>query len=210
MSLSLLRCTLLIALALAGGARAAGGNVGDRIAPGTISTAEQAAAALGSLESERAAVQARYAQEEAACHSEFFMTRCLERARERRRQALRPLEALEVEANRFLRQQRALERERALVERRSDAERREREAVAQQSAPQPPRTMPQPVPEAAPDVSARVARPVASIEQQREQARRRAQNEADYARKVQAARERQAAIARNKAEKERRRSQTQQ
>lgn len=184
-----------------------GRGAAERFPEGSIASVDAAEQALRELATERAAAQARYAAEERACHSEFFMTACMDKARERRRQAVLPLEALEVEANRYLRQHRAAERDRALAERRAEAEQREREAVAADArAPKEMRPPPADLPAPLPEVE-RSARPGPTPEQQREQARRDAENEAAYARKVQAARERQQAVARNKAEKERRRAQ---
>lgn len=196
---------LLSALVLSAAHAGDGRGAAERFPPGSIASVDSAEQALRELATERAAAQARYADEERACHSEFFMTACMDKARERRRQAVLPLEALEVEANRYLRQHRAAERDRALAGRRAEAEQREREAVAAEArAPKEMRPPPAPTPMPEPE---RPAKPAPTPEQQREQARRDAENEAAYARKVRAARDRQQAVARNKAEKERRRAQ---
>jgi colicin import membrane protein len=194
-------------LLLAAGAvwAAPGPSAAERFPKGSVSSLETAEQALVEVEKERAETHARYAKEERACHSRFFVSRCIEQAKERRRRALLPLEALELEARRFQRQQRAEERDKAMMERRARAE--EKAAQAEAAAPQqqaPARPSP-PSPPAQPQGKPRERepKPLPTPEQEQQAARERAENEAAYARKVEAAKARQEAVQKRKAEKER-------
>lgn len=206
-----IRFTVLQALVLSvvlssAAAAQEGQSAAERFPPGSIASLETAEQALSMVEAERARAYARFAEEENTCRSRFFMNRCIEQAKERRRQALQPLETLELEAKRFQRQQRALERDRELAERRARAAEKEARAAAAEPRTKPePRPVPPPAPVVEPPAPKRV-RPTLTPEQEREAARERAENEAAYARKVQAAKEHQEAVARRKAEKERRRA----
>lgn len=176
-----------------------------RFPSGSIASLEGAQQALDAVAAERSRIDARFIQEKAACMEKFFVHSCIDEAAERRRQALEPLIKVELEAKRFQRQNRALARDRELAERQARAA----EKAAQAATVEPRVKAPKPEPESRAPAPARAvsARPVPTPEQEREAARRRAENEAAYVRKVQAAKERQEAVARRKAEKERTRVQ---
>jgi hypothetical protein len=55
--------------------------------------------------------------------NKFFMTRCIDEAKDMRRAALHNIRKIEVEANAFLRKDKAAERERTIAERQSRAAR---------------------------------------------------------------------------------------
>jgi colicin import membrane protein len=76
------------------------------------------------IAAERAAVNARYAQDEADCRQRFAVRACLEPARERRRRELESLRQQELLLNEQRRRERAAERERAVREKRAQQERR--------------------------------------------------------------------------------------
>ncbi|HZW13599.1 MAG TPA: hypothetical protein VFF81_10470 [Noviherbaspirillum sp.] len=184
----------------------------ERYPAGSIKTVETADAALADVGRERAAIEARFSAEEQACHPKFFTTSCVEKAKERRRQALARLRKVELEANAFKRQDRAQERDKAVAERqaRAEADRLERERALQEKpsgptdAPQPEkRNIERSAPAVFPD---RVAEHEGKMKrlQQEEQAgeKRRAEKVADYEKKVKAAQERQRKIAERKAKKE--------
>ncbi|HVL75336.1 MAG TPA: hypothetical protein VM406_04915, partial [Noviherbaspirillum sp.] len=59
--------------------------------PGAIASLEAAEQALEMVGAERGRIEAQFAEEEYACHARFFVSRCLDEAHERRRQALAPL-----------------------------------------------------------------------------------------------------------------------
>jgi colicin import membrane protein len=174
----------------------------ERFAPGSIQSIEAADAALAAVAEERRRVDARFAQEEQACTSDFFVTRCVEKAKERRRQVAIALDSIELEAQRHKRQERALQRDRALEERR--LRRDENEPVSTVNAYEAPARKKA----ARMDAGARPERvdrvkPEPTAEELAQEAQRRAESEAAYTRKAEAAKRRQDAIARNKAEQER-------
>lgn len=185
-------------------AQEADGSAAERFPPGSIASESQASQALEAVLAERSEVQARFAQEESACYERFFVNRCIDDARERRRRALEPLDAIELEAERFQRLQRARARDLDVAERQRQAEEKAAQAAATEPR-SPPVKSPSPPP--APSSSPRKPPSVPTPEQERAAAAERAENEAAYARKVQASKERQDAVARRKAEKEQRRAQ---
>ena len=99
--------------------------------PGAIDSVATADAALADVSRERALVEAEHARDEQACAPAFFMTRCLDSAKERRRAALARLRPIEIEANAFKRRDRVVERDRLLEEKRLKAE---EEATPEQRA----------------------------------------------------------------------------
>lgn len=168
---------------------------------------EQADATLAQVARDRAAVHARYAQDEQVCYGKFFVNRCLDQAREKRRAALAELRAVEVEASHFKRQDSVDKRDAELAERaRKDAE----EQAARAAQPRPAKTpaaaddKPVAAPKAGPTLAERQAEHDAR--EQRRQAEeaagaaKRAANVAAYQRKQQESAERKAAIAKKKQE----------
>lgn len=94
-------------------------SVAERYPSGAIISAETADQALQDVKRQRALAQERFAREEAVCHEKFFVTACVDAAKDRRRMALKQLESIEVEANAFLRRSRAEQRDQVLRERQS-------------------------------------------------------------------------------------------
>jgi hypothetical protein len=131
------------------------------------------------------------------------VNKCLDEAKERRRNALAAQRAIEVQANRFKRQAVVEERDRNLAE----ADRRFKEQEAKLAA-EPPKPAPEPTPAPPPrkpTVADRTAQRDARLRAERQQeaadAGKRAQNVRDYeARKAESA-ERQRKVAERKAEK---------
>jgi colicin import membrane protein len=70
--------------------------------PVTTSVAE-ADAKLADVKEKRAAVEARFADDEQLCYKKFFVSSCIDTAKEFRRVALADLRAVEVEANHYKR-----------------------------------------------------------------------------------------------------------
>jgi colicin import membrane protein len=98
---------------------------------GSIDSVASADAALADVSRERTLVEAEHVRSEQACAPVFFMTRCLDKAKERRRAALARLRPIEIEANAFKRRDRVAERDRLLEEKRLKAE---QEATPEQRA----------------------------------------------------------------------------
>jgi hypothetical protein len=95
----------------------------DNYPAGSISAATAARTALTEVEVVRKAVDQRFAESRAVCMNKFFITRCVDEAKDIRRAALLSIRKVEVEANAFLRKDRAAERERTIAERQSSAAR---------------------------------------------------------------------------------------
>ena len=95
----------------------------DNYPAGSINAATAARTALTEVEVVRKAVDQRFAESRAVCMNKFFMTRCVDEAKDIRRAALHSIRKVEVEANAFLRKDRAAERERTIAERQSRAAR---------------------------------------------------------------------------------------
>lgn len=104
-------------------------NILERYPPGSFDSEEMADTALAEVLKERAMVETRFREEELACQTRFFVTSCVDSAREDRREALIPLRKVEIEANLYKRQQRAQQRDEAHKRRLAEAESREKSAV---------------------------------------------------------------------------------
>lgn len=83
----------------------------------SIDSVERANAAREAVVDARAAVARRFANEKSACYDRFFVSSCLVDVRNRERQANKVVRRVEVEANAFLRRERAAERDRAVAQR---------------------------------------------------------------------------------------------
>ena len=84
---------------------------------GSIQNDQQASAALSEVSTERKEIEQIFIEDKNACYDKFFVSSCLNSAREKRRIALRIVRKVEVEANAFLRKEKADERDRAVAER---------------------------------------------------------------------------------------------
>jgi colicin import membrane protein len=93
----------------------------------------QAADERERIRAERAAVQARHAEQEKACRATFAVTDCVQRVQRERNAALAALRAQERVLNDAERRQRAAERQRDLDERNSPERRQEAEARRRQA-----------------------------------------------------------------------------
>lgn len=93
----------------------AGSQTRLRPAPATTSLA-QAEATLLEVARQRALVTSRYEESEQVCYTRFFVSQCLDAAKEIRRASLADLHAIEVEANHFKRAYSVEQRDRALAE----------------------------------------------------------------------------------------------
>ena len=95
----------------------------DQYPTGSINALASARTALTEVDVVRGAVEQRFAESRAICMNKFFMSHCVAEAKEIRRAALHSIRKVEVEANAFLRKDRAAERERTIAERQSRAAR---------------------------------------------------------------------------------------
>jgi len=189
-------------------------SVVSRFPPGSIQSVESANTALVDAKKERAEIEARFAQEKQDCLPKFFISSCVDKAKERRRQALLRLRPVEIEANTFKRQSRVTSRDEALEKRRQ----KDADAGIDRAAPSttpppfgveatPPvdgdsRAGSKPPKKAGVDRTARHEERLKSTpEEERLDAAQRAKNVADYERKVKEAEARQQEVAKRKAEK---------
>jgi colicin import membrane protein len=194
-----------------------------RYPSGSIRSVQAADQALAEMEQARSHIETNFAEDERACFSKFFVTSCMDVAKEARRQALAQIRQVEVEANAFKRRARAEERDRALAEK---AAVKPAPKVRPIKEPKPSSTVqpetarnsarysgsgkePVPAPQGKADPD-REARHKAKLEALRAEeaadAQKRAEKVAAYERKVREAEERQREIAARKAEKERKRA----
>ncbi|MFD2368121.1 hypothetical protein [Pseudoduganella sp. GCM10020061] len=171
-------------------------------APASVAAAD---AALAQAARDRLALEAAYARSEAECYERFFVNRCLDQAKETRRQGLVVVRAIEVEMERYKRQAAVDERDRKVAQ--AEADYAAEEAARAAEPPPPPRAAPEPLPERAPGISLaeRKARQDAKLkaiaERERAEAPKRAAKAAEFERKQQESARRQAEIAAKKAEK---------
>jgi hypothetical protein len=166
-------------------------------------TVAQANLRLAGVERERAVIEARFAERERVCYDKFFVTHCLDEAKERRRTALAAQRAIEIEASHYLRQEKVEERDRALAE--ADAQyKAQEEALARQPAavPRSVTDIPPPRPSQA---AARIARHNAKAQEaaakEQAEADKRAANVEAYNQRKADVEEHQRQIAKRKADK---------
>ncbi len=168
-------------------------------------TVEQADARLAEVAAARARVNQEFAADEQVCNHRFFVTYCLDQAKEKRRLALAGLRAVEVEANRFKRQAAVDKRDAELAERlKKDAEEDARRAAA----PQRPHTEHAPAgPTAKPGLSLEQRQAEHDAKERRRQAQeaaeapKRAENVAAYEKKQAESEHRRARVAERMAER---------
>jgi hypothetical protein len=173
------------------------------VAPPPVTSVAQADAQLAAVARERTAIEVRFAERERVCYNKFFVTGCLDEAKERHRSALAAQRAIEVQAERFKRQAAVDERDRKLAE--ADKRYREEEARLSAEPPKPEHVVePVPAPRAS-TVPARVAERDARLKaaqaKEAAEAPKRAQNVRDYERRKAESLERQRDVERRKAER---------
>jgi hypothetical protein len=222
--------SVALGLLAAGSAFASPEEIAARYPKGGFTSTEQADRALQEVRQERAAVEAHFADEQYACYSKFFSSPCVDHAKTRRRDALKQIRSVEIDAEAFQRRAKVDERDRALREQavRDAAEAPERtarekanaEKAAQRDAERAARAQAQPpgagrgpaTPKsqgAAPTPGRdRVAEHEAKVREEESAsaagAAQREQNIADYQRKQEEAKERQRRVAEKVEDRERR------
>jgi len=171
--------------------------------PPPVSSVAQADQQLGAVARERAAIESRFAERERVCYDKFFVNRCLDEAKERRRTALAAQRAIEIQAQHFKRQAVVEERDRQMAE----AEKRF-EAQQAKMAAEPPKAPPVVKPEPAPRtptapkrIAERNARQQAQQKREAADADKRAASVRAYEERKAEAEKRQKRVAERKAER---------
>lgn len=196
-----LACASALALLLGACSNA---RLADEDAPVAPTTSPaQAEERLAAVAAERTAIEARYAEREAACYDKFFVNHCLDEAREERRAALAQQRSIEIEAAHYLRRLKVEERDKAIAE--ADAAAAQEEA--QLAAEPPPRK--EPAGAAPPRARTAESRVVRSQQRAQEDAAKaekdaaeRAANVAAFEERRRKSEERQKEVARRVAERE--------
>lgn len=162
----------------------------------------QADARLAAVVAERAAIEARHAEREVVCYGKFFVTNCLEEAKERRRLALATQRAIEIEAEHFKRKNKVDERDKAIAE--ADAKFQAEEAASAVQPVAPPKKIspaPPPRPATVPGrIAKRDARAAQEAAAEPANAATRAANAAAFEERKRKSEERQREVAKRKAE----------
>ena len=94
-----------------------------RFPPGSIVSVTSARDALIDVDAARREAEQTFAAERTRCYDKFFTSSCLSEAKEIRRVVLSNIRKVEVEANAFLRKERAAERDKVIAERQGRAAR---------------------------------------------------------------------------------------
>lgn len=175
----------------------------QHVAPPSKSLAE-ADRKLADAIAKRSAIEAEFAASEQVCYKKFFVNSCLEKAKEKRREALAVVRSIEVEAELYQRRDKADARDRALAE-----SQKEFEADAAQRAANPrPERVEEPAPEPKP-IAAQTNRAAANAaklkriaEKEQAEAGQRAQNAANFEKKRLESERREAQRRKRQAERE--------
>jgi len=92
-----------------------------RFPPGAITSAVSEREALANIDAARREAEQTFSVERTRCYDKFFTSSCLSEAKDTRRIALSNIRKVEVEANAFLRKEKAAERDRVIAERQGRA-----------------------------------------------------------------------------------------
>lgn len=176
----------------------------QHVAPPSKSVAE-ADRKLAAATAQRAAIETEFASSEQLCYDKFFVNDCLDKAREKRRSALAVVRSVEIEAEYFLRKEKADARDLALAQSQKEfeAEAAERAAnprpvrVVEEASPPPP-----PKPGQVNREKANAAKLKRIAEKEQAEAGKRAANVAAFEKKRAESERRQAERAKRQAERE--------
>ena len=158
----------------------------QHVAPASTSLAEAERKLAGAI-ARRKAIEAEFAASEQVCYSKFFVNSCLEKAKEKRREALAVVRSIEVEAELYKRRDKADARDRALAETQKEFE---ADAAQRAANPRPERVEePAPAPKPIAAQANRAAENAAKLkriaEKEQAEAGQRAQNAANFEKKRQ-------------------------
>jgi colicin import membrane protein len=201
-----------------GPALQASASFAARYPNGSIRSEQLADQVLAAAQKERADIEVRYVAEQRACYERFFVTACMEAAKERHHDALEQVRPVEVEAEKFKRQQRVAERDKALAEKRAQEaaeapERAERQRESERATAEKAAERTRQAAEAQAsekELAANTARRTAENQERLQranaeaagEAQKRAENTAAYEKKVRDAQEHQKDVEANKKAKE--------
>lgn len=175
----------------------------QHVAPPSKSLAE-AERKLSDATAKRAAIEAEFAASEQVCYSKFFVNSCLDNAREKRRESLAMVRAIEVEAELFQRREKANARDRALAEALKEDE---ADAVQRAASPRPvreeaPAQAPKPISQRVNREAANAAKLKQIAEKEKVEEGKRAENVARFEKKREESVRREAERAKRQAERE--------
>lgn len=175
----------------------------QHVAPASKSLAEAERKLAGAI-ARRNAIEAEFAASEQVCYSKFFVNSCLEKAKEKRREALAVVRSIEVEAELYQRRDKADARDRALAETQKDFE---ADAAQRAANPRPERVeQPAPAPKPVAAQENRAAENAAKLkriaEKEQAEAGQRARNAANFEKKRQESERREAQRRKRQEERE--------
>jgi hypothetical protein len=172
-------------------------------APAPSQSVAQADQRLAAVARERAAIEATFARRERECYEKFFVTRCLDEAKERRRIGLAAQRVIEIEAARYKRQAVVDERDRNIAQ--AEKEMAAEEARMAAEPPAPPREVSQTPPPRPDPVARRIARHNEKLKaaeaREKAEAGKRAANAAEFEKRKRQSEARQQEVAERMAEK---------
>lgn len=167
----------------------------------SVTEAEQA---LDQAKSDRTKLEAEFAQRERVCHERFFVNRCLDEAKERRRAGMGIVRAIEVEAERYKRETAANDHDRELARVEAQLAIEEASRAAEATPPRAPETDEPPKPSGKPlsqRLAEKAAREAALAKKDAASAARRAKAVADREARRAASERRQKAVEEKKRER---------
>lgn len=175
----------------------------QHVAPPSKSLVE-AERKLADATARRAAIEAEFATSEQVCYNKFFVNDCIDNAREKRREGLAMLRAIEVEAELFQRRDKANARDRALAEalKEDEAKAAQRAANPRPVREEEPAPPPKPIETQVNREAANAAKLKRIAEKEQAEAAKRAENVARFEKKREEAERRQAERAKRQAERE--------
>ena len=170
---------------------------------------EQADARLAQVTKDRAQAEAEFSAAEQVCYTKFFVNNCIDKAKDKRRERLAALRAVEIEANHFKRKQAVDIRDRELEDR-AQADAREEASRAAAPAPEPREAAERPPVKPLSVTPAQRQAEYAARQRQLQaqeavEAPKRAERSAEHARKVAESERRQQRVQQRLAEKEEKR-----
>jgi hypothetical protein len=187
-----------------------------RYPTGSIQTSDQASRAGNDVHEMRRIIEEQFAHEQEICFPKFFATACLSDAKERHRDAIARVRAIEIEVNKFKRRENVMAREKSMAGKRNNPSAETSRQVDENQLNKagrlyaPAQDLPRAMPSAEDRVNAndpRVKKHELEVEKREaaeaEDAKRRERNIAAYEKKRQESEARQRAVAAKKLERER-------
>lgn len=175
----------------------------QHVAPTSASLAEADRKLAGAI-AQRSAIEAEFAASEQVCYKKFFVNSCLEKAKEKRREALAVVRSIEVEAELYQRGAKADARDRDLAEtqKQFEADAAQRAANPRPERVEEPAPEPKPIAAQANRAAANAAKLKRIAEKEQAEAGQRAQNAANFEKKRQESERREAQRRKRQEERE--------